>query len=74
VNNVPDDYDGDANFGVGDCCESCGDPLSGHNCSYCGEPLDCADTGNPDTQICVECSDREKEIEEALDNDLGANT
>lgn len=51
-NNLPDDwgrFEGDATFGVGPCCDACGDPLSAHVCEECGELADC---GN---ELCDEC-------------------
>jgi hypothetical protein len=75
VKNLPDDwgrYEGDATHGVGECCDQCGDPLTGHNCSSCGELLPCDETGDIEMQLCIECADHSKDIEEALDDDLGA--
>jgi hypothetical protein len=69
--NLPGDYRGEDNFGVGECCELCGDPLTSHNCSTCGELLDCEECGDPDDQLCLECKDQADEIGKALDNDKG---
>ena len=67
MNNVPDSYDGDANFGIGESCEACGDPLTEHRCSSCGELLACDDCGDTDTQVCEECGAEEERIGVALD-------
>jgi hypothetical protein len=62
LNNVPDDYDGDANFGAGECCPACGDPLSGHICEACGEPTAC------DENYCEDCeADQDDESDEEDD-------
>lgn len=69
TSNLPPGYRGEDNYGVGECCELCGDPLTTHKCCDCGELLECDDCGVTDTQTCSDCKVEAERIGKALDGE-----
>lgn len=66
LSNVPDDwgrFEGDKTFGVGECCDACGDPLSVHVCRECGELADCYE------DYCEDCEDQNENERTKEDDD-----